>query len=289
MKRMVENAIQIQNLSKVYEDFSLKNITLNIPKGSILGLVGANGAGKSTMIQSLLGLIRSEYDAIKILGKDLQTQEKEIKEDIAVIYDVSHYNLQYTPKFIGSMLQKVYRNWDMERYHGYLKRFGLPEDKRLKTFSKGMKMKLEFAIAFSHAPKILILDEATSGLDPVFRDEILDLIREFTEEEEHTVLMSSHITSDLDKVADYIALIHDGTLQFVKTYDEIRDDYGILHCGKEFFETLREEDIVSFKKEPYEYKVLVKNKNEILRVFPELEMERASVEDIMLFYVKGEM
>lgn len=289
MKRMVENAIQIQNLSKVYEDFSLKNITLNIPKGSILGLVGANGAGKSTMIQALLGLIRSEYDAIKILGKDLQTQEKEIKEDIAVIYDVSHYNLQYTPKFIGSMLQKVYQNWDMERYHGYLKRFGLPEDKRLKTFSKGMKMKLEFAIAFSHAPKILILDEATSGLDPVFRDEILELIREFTEEEEHTVLISSHITSDLDKVADYIALIHDGTLQFVKTYDEIRDGYGILHCGKDFFETLREEDIVSFKKEPYEYKVLVKNKNEILRVFPELEMERASVEDIMLFYVKGEM
>lgn len=289
MKRMVENAIQIQNLSKVYEDFSLKNITLNIPKGSILGLVGANGAGKSTMIQALLGLIRSEYDAIKILGKDLQTQEKEIKEDIAVVYDVSHYNLQYTPKFIGAMLQKVYQNWDMERYHGYLKRFGLPEDKRLKTFSKGMKMKLEFAIAFSHAPKILILDEATSGLDPVFRDEILDLIREFTEEEEHTVLMSSHITSDLDKVADYIALIHDGTLQFVKTYDEIRDGYGILHCGKDFFETLREEDIVSFKKEPYEYKVLVKNKNEILRVFPELEIERASVEDIMLFYVKGEM
>ena len=286
---MVENAIQIQNLSKVYKDFSLKNITLNIPKGSILGVVGANGAGKSTMIQALLGLIRSEYDAIKILGKDLQTQEKEIKEDIAVVYDVSHYNLQYTPKFIGSMLQKVYQNWDMERYHGYLKRFGLPEDKRLKTFSKGMKMKLEFAIAFSHAPKILILDEATSGLDPVFRDEILDLIREFTEEEEHTVLISSHITSDLDKVADYIALIHDGTLQFVKTYDEIRDGYGILHCGKDFFETLREEDIVSFKKEPYEYKVLVKNKNEILRVFPELEMERASVEDIMLFYVKGEM
>lgn len=289
MKQMVENAIQIQNLSKVYKDFSLKNITLNIPKGSILGLVGANGAGKSTMIQSMLGLIRSEYDAIQILGKDLRTQEKEIKEDIAVIYDVSHYNLQYTPKFIGSMLQKVYRNWDMESYHGYLKRFGLPRDEKLKTFSKGMKMKLEFAIAFSHAPKILILDEATSGLDPVFRDEILELIREFTEEEEHTVLMSSHITSDLDKVADYIALIHDGTLQFVKTYDEIREDYGILHCGKDFFETLREEDIVSFRKEPYEYKVLVKNKNEILRVFPELEMERASVEDIMLFYVKGEM
>ena len=133
------------------------------------------------------------------------------------------------------------------------------------------------------------IDEATSGLDPIFRDEILELIREFTEDEDHTVLLSSHITSDLDKIADYIAFIHEGELQFVKTYDELRDHYGVLHCGKDFFESMREEDIVSFKKEPYEYKVLVKNKSEILNVFPELEIERASIEDIMLFYVKGEM
>lgn len=186
------------------------------------------------------------------------------------------------------MLKKVYKNWDMEKYNGYLERFGLPADKKLKKFSKGMKMKLEFAIAFSHAPKLLILDEATSGLDPIFRDEILDLIREFTEDEDHTVLMSSHITSDLDKVADYIAFIHDGELWFIKTYDEIRDNYGIIHCKKEFFESLREEDIVSFKKEPHEYRVLIKNKLEIQNVFPELEIEKASVEDVMLFYVKGE-
>lgn len=149
-------------------------------------------------------------------------------------------------------------------------------------------MKLEFAIAFSHKPRLLILDEATSGLDPVFRDEILELIREFTEEEDHTVVMSSHITSDFDKVADYIAFLHEGKLQFVKSYDELQNDYGVLHCGKDFFESLREEDIVSFKKEPYEYKVLVRNRNGILSVFPDLEMEKASVEDIMLMYVKGE-
>lgn len=285
---MMENVIQIKNLSKEYKDFSLKNITLSVPKGTVLGLVGANGAGKSTLIRSMLGIQQSDYDEISIFGKNLRTQEKEIKEDIAVIFDASHYSLQYTPKFIGKMLEKVYRNWDMEKYNEYLTRFNLPAEKKLKKFSKGMKMKLEFAIAFSHDPKLLILDEATSGLDPIFRDEILELIREFTVEENHTVLLSSHITSDLDKVADYIAFIHEGELQFVKTYDEIQNNYGILHCGQKFFELLREEDIVSFKKEPYEYKVLVKNKAGILNVFQDLEMEKASIEDIMLFYVKGE-
>lgn len=285
----MENAIEIKNLSKEYRDFSLKNLSLNVPQGTVLGLVGENGAGKSTLLQSLLGLIRADYEEIKILGKQLKNQEKEIREDIAVIFDVSHYNLEYTPAFIGKMLKKVYRNWDMEKYGAYLLRFGLPADKKLKKFSKGMKMKLEFAIAFSHKPRLLILDEATSGLDPVFRDEILELIREFTEEEDHTVVMSSHITSDLDKVADYIAFLHEGRLQFVKSYDELQNDYGVLHCGKEFFESLREEDIVSFKKEPYEYKVLVRNRNGILSVFPDLEMEKASVEDIMLMYVKGEV
>ncbi|WP_331603237.1 ABC transporter ATP-binding protein [Blautia sp.] len=285
---MMENAIEIRNLSKEYRDFSLKNLSLNVPRGTVLGLIGENGAGKSTLIQSMLGLIKAEYEKIELLGKQLRNQEKEIKEDIAVIFDVSHYNPEYTPAFIGKMLKRVYRNWDMEKYDAYLSRFGLPADKKLKKFSKGMKMKLEFAIAFSHKPRLLILDEATSGLDPVFRDEILELIREFTEEEDHTVVMSSHITSDLDKVADYIAFLHEGKLQFVKSYDELQNDYGVLHCGKDFFESLREEDIVSFKKEPYEYKVLVRNRNGILSVFPDLEMEKASVEDIMLMYVKGE-
>lgn len=285
----MENAIEIRNLSKEYRDFSLKNLSLNVPRGTVLGLIGENGAGKSTLIQSMLGLIKAEYEKIELLGKQLRNQEKEIKEDIAVIFDVSHYNPEYTPAFIGKMLKRVYRNWDMEKYDAYLSRFGLPADKKLKKFSKGMKMKLEFAIAFSHKPRLLILDEATSGLDPVFRDEILELIREFTEEEDHTVVMSSHITSDLDKVADYIAFLHEGKLQFVKSYDELQNDYGVLHCGKDFFESLREEDIVSFKKEPYEYKVLVRNRNGILSVFPDLEMEKASVEDIMLMYVKGEV
>lgn len=284
----MENAIQIKNLSKSYKDFTLKNITLDVPTGTVMGLIGANGAGKSTLIQSLLGLIRSDYEEMRLMGKDIRTQEKEAKEELAVIFDVSHYNMEYTPKFIGKFLSKIYKNWDMKTYNDYLERFELPKDKRLKTFSKGMKMKLEFAIAFSHDPKLLILDEATSGLDPIFRDEVLELIREFTMEEEHTVLMSSHITSDLDKVADYIAFIHKGELQFVKSYDEIQENYGMVHCGKELFEALNPDDIVAYRKEAYEYRVLVKNKAAIQSVFEELMIENASVEDLMLFSVKGE-
>lgn len=217
----MENAIQIKNLSKEYKDFSLKNITLNIPEGTVMGLVGANGAGKSTLLQSLLGVITSDYDEVKILGKDMRGEERKIKEEIAVIFDASHYSLQYTPKFIGKFLSKIYQNWDMEKYNEYLTRFQLPADKKLKKFSKGMKMKLEFAIAFSHGAKLLVLDEATSGLDPIARDEILSIIRKYTEDENHSVLISSHITSDLDKISDYIVYIHNGKLMFMKPYEEL--------------------------------------------------------------------
>ena len=219
---------------------------------------------------------------------DLKTQEKEIKEEIGVIFDVTHYNLEFTPVFIGKVLSKIYKNWDMATYKNYLEKFHLPINKKLKKYSKGMKMKLEFAIALSHSPKLLILDEATSGLDPIFRDEVLDIIREYTEDENHTVLLSSHITSDLDKIADYIAFIHEGRLLFVKTYDEIQENYGIINCGKEVFETLSTEDIISYRKEAYGYKVMIQNKQQLRKIFRDLEIENTSIEDLMLFYVKGE-
>lgn len=284
----MEYAIQIKNLSKTYKDFQLNNLSLNLPTGTVMGLIGANGAGKSTLIRSILGLNKSDYEELKILGKDFRTAEKEIKEDIAVIFDVTHYNLEFTPAFIGKLLPKIYANWNPDTYEYYLKKFGLPQNKKLKQFSKGMKMKLEFAAAFSHNPKLLILDEATSGLDPIFRDEILDIIREYTEDETHTVLLSSHITSDLDKIADYIAFLHEGKLLFVKTYDEIQENLGIINCGKQVFDALAPEDIVSYRKEAYGYKVMVSHKQELRKIFKDLEIEHASIEDLMLFYVKGE-
>ena len=283
----MENAIEIKNLSKSYEDFCLNNIILNIPKGSIVGLIGENGAGKSTLISSLLGIIKSSYEELKIFGMDFKTDEIQIKKDIAVIFDTTHYDNEFTPKFIGQILSKVYSNWDQATYLKYIHQFNLPMKKKIKKFSRGMKMKLEFAIAFSHDAKLLILDEATSGLDPIIRDEILSIIREYTEDENHTVLMSSHITSDLDKISDYIAYIHEGELLFMKPYDELREEYGVLHVGKELLDSLNREDIIGYTKGAYSYTILVKNRLAIQSVFKDLEIMRPTVEEIMLFYAKG--
>lgn len=286
--QQMDYAIQVKNLTKTYKDFSLEKISLGLPCGTVMGLIGENGAGKSTFINSLLGIVEAEYDQVSILGYDLKTQEKLIKENIAVIFSDSHYDLSFTPLFVGKMLSKVYKNWDQEKYMDYLKRFDLPEKKRLKKFSTGMRVKLEFAAALSHDPKLLILDEATSGLDPVVRDEILDILREFTEEEDRAVLLSSHITSDLDKIADYIAYIHEGRLLFVKTYDDLQNNYGIINCGRELFDALSPDDIAAYKKEAYSYRVLVSNKQKLKKVFSDVPIENASIEDIMLFYIKGE-
>ncbi|MEF2781490.1 MAG: ABC transporter ATP-binding protein [Clostridium sp.] len=283
----MENTVEIKNLNKNYTNFSLKNVSLNIPSGTIVGLIGENGAGKSTLIQSMLGILKADYDSLKFFNKDFTENEKAIKEEIAVIFDQTHFNLEFTPKFIGTILSKTYQNWDMETYYSYLKTFDLPLKKKLKTFSRGMKMKLEFAIAFSHHAKLMILDEATSGLDPIVRDEILDMIRMFTEEENHTVLMSSHITSDLDKIADYIAYIHDGKLTFMISHDNMNENYGVISGGKDILDTLNEDDIVSYIKEPYSYSILIQNRQELQKVFPDLEIRRPSVEEFMLFHVKG--
>lgn len=284
----MEYVLEVNNLTKEYKDFKLDDISLKIPKGSVVGLIGENGAGKSTFINSILNINEPEKGEVKIFNKNINEHEKDIKEDIAVIFDKSHYSEYMNAKIIGKMLSKIYKNWDNEKYYSLLENFGLPVNKKIKKFSKGMKMKLEFALALSHSPKFLILDESTSGLDPVFRDEILDLLRRYTENEENSILISSHITSDLDKISDYIAFIHEGKLQFVKEYEDIHDNYGVLSCKKDFFDSLNPDDIVFYRKEAFSYKVLVKNRMELMNVYKDLIIENASVEDVMLFYIKGE-
>ena len=284
----IDYAIQVKNLTKTYKDFILDNISLDLPCGTVMGLIGENGAGKSTFINALLNITDSQYDQVTILGRDLRTQENLIKEDISVIFSDSHYDLSFTPLFVGKMLSGIYKNWDQSKFLDYLKRFNLPEKKRLKKFSTGMRVKLGFAAALSHDPKLLILDEATSGLDPVVRDEILDILREFTEAEDRAVLMSSHITSDLDKIADYIAYIHEGKLLFVRTYDDLQNNYGIINCGRELFDALSPDDIAAYKKEAYSCRVLVSNRQKLKSIFSDVRIENASIEDIMLFYIKGE-
>lgn len=280
-------AIEIEHLTKVFKDFSLNHVSLRIPKGTVVGIIGENGAGKSTLIQSILGIVDSQYDKLTYFGKDFKQNEKNIKEDLAVIFDTTHYDLELTPRWIERILSRTFQNWNHELYQSYLQKFELPYDKKIKLFSRGMKMKLEFAIAFSHDAKILILDEATSGLDPIIRDEILNLIRAFTEDENHTVLISSHITSDLDKIADYIVYLYKGKCIFMQTYDEMNENYGIIHGTKDLLNTLSQDDIVAYIQEPYSISILVKNRQQIQSVFQDLEITRPTIEEIMLFYAKG--
>lgn len=284
----MENAVEIRRLNKAYRDFGLTDISLDIPEGMVVGLIGENGAGKSTLIRSMLGVIRSNHECLRFFGMDMDTHEKEIREQIAVITDCTHYDLNFTPAFIGRILSLTYSKWDMVRYKQLLNSFCIPEKKKLKTFSRGMKMKLEFAIAFSHHARMLILDEATSGLDPLVRDEILGLIREFTVEKGHTVLLSSHITSDLDKTADYIACLHEGKLMFMKPMEEIREEYGIVSGSRKLLAVLNEEDIVAWLEEPYSCAILVRNRPALQQVFSDLPLRRVTVEELMRFALKGE-
>lgn len=285
----MKQALHIKNLTKKYKDFTLDHISLDLPYGMILGLIGENGSGKSTLINSILNIVKADYDEVHILGQDLKSQEKEIKKEIAVIFNDSHYGENLTPLFIGKMLSGIYTDRDQKKFTDYLKQFHLPEKKRLKTFSTGMKVKLEFAAALSHNPKLLILDEATNGLDPVFREEILEILREFTEQEDHSVLISSHITSDLDKIADYICTYtwkEDCSSLII--IDDMINDCGIIRCGREFFDALSPEDIIAYREEPYSYCVFIKNRQSLRKAFCDISIENASIEDMMLFYSKGE-
>ena len=285
---MMEYALEVNHLTKSYKDFQIKDINIKIPKGTILGLIGENGAGKSTIINTILNIARKDAGEIKIFNQDVYKFERAVKEDIAVIFDECHFNPYFKVKVIGKMMSKIYKNWDHETYLSYLEKFNLPKDKKIKDFSKGMKMKLSFAVAFSHHPKLLILDEATSGLDPIVRDEILEILKDFIMDDERAVLISSHITSDLDKIADYISFIHEGELLFTKTYEDIQDNYGILRCGKELFDALDKNEIVTYKKETFEYQVLIDNRQEFSKIYQDAVIEKADIEALMLFYIRGE-
>lgn len=280
--------LEVDHLTKNYKDFSVKDVSLKIPKGTIMGLIGENGAGKSTIINTILNIAKKDAGEIKIFDKDAYEYESVIKEDIAVIFDECHYNPNFKINVIGKIMSKIYKNWNQETYLSYIEKFDLPKNKKIKDFSKGMKMKLSFAVAFSHYPKLLILDEATSGLDPIVRDEILDILKDFIMEDENAVLISSHITSDLDKIADYISFIHNGELLFTKTYEDIQDNYGIIRCGKQLFETLNKEDIIAYKKEDFEYQILINERQEFSKIYQDVVIEKADIEDLMLFYIRGE-
>lgn len=283
-----ENILEVKNLNKEYNSFKLKDINLSLPKGMIMGLIGENGAGKTTTIKSILNLTSIDSGEINIFGMDMKEEAKKIKEDIGVVLDDSFLSEHLTPKDINQIMKNIYSNWDEDLFLEYLKDFKLPLKQESKDFSSGMKVKLKIAIAISHYPKLLILDEPTSGLDPVARSEILDIFQDFIQDGENSILVSSHITSDLEHIADYITFINDGKILLSKTRDELLEQYGIVRCSKEDFEKIDENDYEKYKINKYEYDVLVSNKKEFKRKYDFKVIDKPTLDDIMLIYIKGE-
>ncbi len=283
----MDTILQVENLTKQYEGFQLDHVSFDLPKGTIMGLIGENGAGKSTTINAILDLIKKDDGTVTFWGQELSSS-KQLKEDIGVVFDGVNFYETLTPAKVGKISGSAYKQWDEYLYRDYLKRFGLPLDKEIKTLSKGMKMKLCIAVALSHKPKLLILDEATSGLDPVMRDNILDVFLDFVQDENHSILMSSHITTDLEKVADYITFIHQGRVLFCKTKDELRYKYGIIRCGAAAFDQIDKSEILAYRKEDYQWNVLVADKEKTRKKYKAAVVDDATIDDILLLYVKGE-
>lgn len=279
----MSNVLEIKNLTKYYDDFTLDNISFALPQGSIMGFIGENGAGKSTTIKLILNVIHRDRGEVKIFGRDNLIYDSELKQSVGVVYDESNFPESMTPKNINVILRRIYRNWDQQAFFRYLDQFALPADKELKTFSRGMKMKLSIAVALSHQAKLLILDEPTSGLDPVVRDEILDIFLDFIQNEEHSIFLSTHITSDIEKIADYIAFIHQGKIVFVAEKDELLNQYGVLKCGFDDFEKLDRRFVKGFRKNRFGVEALVEKQR-----FKGHVIDAATIEDIMLFTLRGE-
>ena len=279
------NAIEVRNLYKSYKGFALKNIDFTLPEGSIMGLVGENGAGKSTTIKLLMDAIGRDSGTVKILGVDNQGPAfLPVKEDVGVVLDEAHFPETLNAKQLGRVMAGTYKNWDADTFEGYLTRMDLPRDRAIRKLSRGMKMKLALAAALSHHARLLILDEPTGGLDPMVRDEILDIFNDFTRDETHSVLISSHIVSDLEKICDYIAFIHKGELLLCEEKDRLLEEYALAKLSERDFEAVPEEAVHGVRRTKYGVEALV----ERALVNPAIPLEHTTLEDIIVFFAKGE-
>ncbi len=280
-----ENAIELNSVTKRYDGFTLDSVSLTVPKGSIMGFIGQNGAGKTTTMRSLLNITKIDSGEIKLLGLDHVKNEREIKKDIAVVFDSIPFDDMFTPKDMAKIFSGLYPQWEDKTYLDYLERFELPYKKKIGKFSKGMKMKLQIACALSHNAKLLIMDEATSGLDPVVRDEILHIFMEYMQTGERTILMSSHITSDLEKIADCVTFIDKGSVLISGYKDEVLDNHGIIKCSNDDVKLIDPSDIVSVRTNSFGAEVMIHNRQSAAYRYKNMMIDPASLEDIMLYYV----
>ena len=284
----MENILEVKNLCKKYDNFELKNITFNLPKGMIMGFIGENGAGKTTTIKAILDIIKSYSGEIKIFGLNNRKDERKIKEDIGVVLDDMFFPEIITPNDINNSMKGIYNNWDTKMFYDYLKEFSLLPNKQIKTFSKGMRKKLEIATALSHHPKLLILDEPTSGLDPVARAEVIQIFQSFIEKDDCSILFSSHITTDLEHIADYITFINNGEIVLSKTTDELLDQYAIVKCTEKEFKEINKKDYIKYRKTKYEYEVLIENKKTFKSKYDIAIIDKITLDDLMVLMIKGE-
>ncbi len=279
------NAIEIKGLEKRYDGFQLGSFDLTLPSGCIMGLVGENGAGKSTTIKLIMNAIGRDAGEISVLGVDNRSAGfRDVKEDIGVVLDEAYFPEVMSARNVGKVMALTYKNWDAAAFEGYLKKFSLAPDKIFKDYSRGMRMKLAIAAALSHGAKLLILDEATSGLDPMARDELLDIFNDFTRDENCSILLSSHIVSDLEKICDYIAFLHRGRLVLCEEKDRLLEEYALVRLPEERLSELSEESVISRRASGYATEALVL-RGGIPAAIP---TEHTSLEDIILFMAKGD-
>lgn len=278
----MENCIEVKNISRTYPQFSLKNVSFNVPYGAVVGFIGENGAGKSTTIKAILGLLKKGEGSITVLGENADLLSVETKEKIGVVFDGLSFPDNLTVKQLDRVMRGIYKTWSSEKFFGFMTKFELPLNKKFKSFSRGMVMRLSIAAALSHDTQLLVLDEPTSGLDPVMRAEILDIFLDFMQDETHSILMSTHITSDLENIADYICFIHKGEIVFTEERNEMLERHRILKCTGEQLATIDKSDIIGMRRGRFQNEVLTTAAEK----YPDIPADAPSIEEIMVFYVK---
>lgn len=285
MSEQTENVIEVNGITKKYDGFLLDNVSFNVAKGSIMGFIGQNGSGKSTTINAILNIIRTDSGNIKVFGMDNRKHETEIKKHISAVFDELPFHDELNADALNKIFRDIYFEWNSEIFRSYLDRFQLPRKKKFGQFSKGMKMKLQIAAALSHNAKLLILDEATTGLDPVIRNEILDIFLEFLQDEENSVFMSSHITTDIEKVADSVTFIDKGKILLSGFKDDILNSHGVIKCSKSDFNEIEKSDFISARVTDFGAEVLISDRKKALQKYSGAIIDPTTLEEIMLFYV----
>ncbi|MEK4251363.1 ABC transporter ATP-binding protein [Paenibacillus sp. FSL W7-1287] len=284
----MENVIELKQVHKSFPNFQVKDLSFSVKKGFVTGFIGGNGVGKSTTIKMLMNLLQPDAGTISIFGMNYNKHEKEIKQRIGFVYDENIFYEQSTMLDMRSIMKSAYAKWDDELFHYYVKEFELPIKQKIKSFSKGMMMKASLALALSHHAELIIMDEPTSGLDPIFRRELLDILHSFMQDGEKTIFFSTHITTDLDRIADYITFIHNGELMFSKEYYQIEEEYAIIKGATELLDRDTEKEFIAIRRSNHGFEALTSNKAQASHLFGDsVLLEKPSLEDIMYYTKKG--